>query len=138
MSRNFLLRGFYAVIGTCALGIGLVGLALPVMPGTIFLIIALACFAKSNKRLEQWLLEHPRLNPLIKKWHESRKITWNIKIFGITAVGLSTLAILLMLPDALILKVMIGIVGASACAYLLRLPVHVPSEASNKNAKAPE
>lgn len=66
-------RGLYLVMGLCALGIGVVGLALPIMPGTIFLIIALACFAKSNQRLEKWLIEHPRLGPLLKKWQNPRK-----------------------------------------------------------------
>jgi uncharacterized membrane protein YbaN (DUF454 family) len=138
MKRHVFLRGFYGVLGWCALGIGLVGLALPVMPGTVFLIIALFCFAKSNERWEKWLLEHPRLGPVLRKWRESLAIPRNIKVLAITAVGFSTLATLFLLPQGLPLRIAVGMGGAFICLYLLTLPVSPPSEASNKNIQGSE
>ncbi len=124
--RNFW-KSFYTLTGWCSLGIGIVGLVLPVMPGTVFLIIALACFARSNERLEKWLLEHPRLGPPLKQWRNSRHIDWKVKALALTTTGLSTLAIIFLLSGYLWLKVMLGIVVVSTCVYLLRLPGRSPA-----------
>ena len=45
--------------------LGVVGLILPLMPGTIFLILAAWCFSQSSPRFEAWLLGHPRLGPQV-------------------------------------------------------------------------
>ncbi|MEO1199753.1 MAG: YbaN family protein [Pseudomonadota bacterium] len=62
---------------TCGLGltgIGLVGTVLPVLPTTIFLILAAGCFARSSPRLEAWLIDHPVLGPPIIGWRETGAI----------------------------------------------------------------
>lgn len=54
--------------------LGFAGALLPLMPTTIFLILAVGCFARSSPRLEAWLLDHPRLGPSLRAWRESRAI----------------------------------------------------------------
>jgi len=65
--------------GSIALGLGLLGIWLPGLPTTPFLLVAAACFARSSDRLMQWMLDHPRLGPVIESWRRDRSIPGPVK-----------------------------------------------------------
>lgn len=68
---------------------GVVGLILPLVPGTLFLIMAAACFARSSPRFEKWLLTHPKFGPTIASWQKTGSIPRRAKIIAILAMALS-------------------------------------------------
>lgn len=61
-------------IGLVCFGVGIVGVFLPVLPTTPFVLLAVACFARSSPRLEQAILDHPVLGPPVRDWRERRVI----------------------------------------------------------------
>ncbi|MBD3667823.1 MAG: YbaN family protein [Kangiella sp.] len=61
---------FYRALAIMATGLGMVGVVLPLLPTTPFLIVAVWAAGKSSPRLELWLLEHPQFGPLLKGWRE--------------------------------------------------------------------
>lgn len=69
-----MMRGVFMLAGFVLAALGFVGLFLPVLPTTPFLILAAACFARSSDRLENWLLTHPRLGPVLRDWRAHRAI----------------------------------------------------------------
>ncbi|MDR4306423.1 YbaN family protein [Chelatococcus sambhunathii] len=75
--------------GLALTALGVVGLILPVMPGTIFLILAAGCFARGSPRLERWLLEHPQLGPSVVAWRSDGAIPMKGKIAAFAGMGLS-------------------------------------------------
>jgi len=63
--------------GVCLLGVicvalGVAGLVLPVLPSTIFFLIALVAFSRSSDRFQAWLYQHPRLDRPLRRWHRER------------------------------------------------------------------
>ncbi|MDP3197121.1 YbaN family protein [Tabrizicola sp.] len=74
------MRGFWLAAGGLCLGMGLLGVVLPVLPTTPFLLLAAGCFARSSPRLHGWLLGHPVFGPPIRNWEEngaiSRRAKW--------------------------------------------------------------
>jgi uncharacterized protein len=63
-------RPLWLTAGLVFVVLGFVGALLPLMPTTIFLILAAGCFARSSPRLEGWLLAHPRFGPTLRAWRE--------------------------------------------------------------------
>ncbi|MGE4429524.1 MAG: YbaN family protein [Sphingobium sp.] len=58
----------WLILGLCCVVLGIIGAFLPLMPTTIFLILAAGCFTHSSPRLEAWLLNHPRHGPALRAW----------------------------------------------------------------------
>jgi uncharacterized membrane protein YbaN (DUF454 family) len=74
-----LTRTAFFILGWLCLAIGVAGIVLPLVPGTLFLILAAACFTRSSPRFEAWLLAHPTLGPPIREWRAKGAIPRRIK-----------------------------------------------------------
>ena len=68
-------------LGWICVSLGFIGIFVPGLPTTIFLIIALWAFTKSSKRLRNWLLNHKRFGPILRNWQEHRVVPLRAKIF---------------------------------------------------------
>ncbi len=68
-------RHLYLIAGFICLGLAVIGAILPVMPTTVFVIMAAYCFARSSPRLERRLIEHPRFGPHIVRWREKGAVS---------------------------------------------------------------
>lgn len=85
------MRIFLLSIGIASLGLGILGIFLPLLPTTPFLLLSAICFSKASPRLHRWLIEHPKLGPSIVAWQTRRVIPLKAKL----------LATLLLLPTIL-------------------------------------
>jgi uncharacterized membrane protein YbaN (DUF454 family) len=85
-------RTFWLCIGLTATGLGLIGVVLPLMPTTVFLILAAYAFARSSPRLHGWLTEHRRFGPLILNWQRHGSIDRRAKLTAV-AVMAATFAV---------------------------------------------
>lgn len=75
--------------------LGAIGLVLPVMPGTVFLILAAWCFSRSSPRFEAWLTRHPKLGPHVLRWRETGAIARRAKLLACCSMALSFLLLTL-------------------------------------------
>lgn len=83
------MRFVYIAIGCVAVALGVIGIFLPLLPTTPFLLVAVWAFAQSSPRLETWLVTHPRLGPPLRDWRERGAIPARAKVIAITAMAAS-------------------------------------------------
>ncbi|OYX62780.1 MAG: hypothetical protein B7Y89_07810 [Novosphingobium sp. 32-60-15] len=106
-------RHLYLAGGVIAVGLGTVGVFLPVLPTVPFLLLATFCFARSNPVWEQRLLDHPRYGPPLRQWRERRAISRKGKQGALIAMaaGVVLTAVTAGWPWVLIPAVTMGSVG---------------------------
>lgn len=109
--------------GFLALGLGLVGLFLPIVPSVPFLVVAGFCFARSSKRLHERLLDNKYFGPTLKAWEERGELPARTKYFGIAflILGLGTSIVLFVRP--LWLQAAFAATGLAIAAWMSRIPV---------------
>jgi uncharacterized membrane protein YbaN (DUF454 family) len=73
----------FRVLGFVFLGLGAVGVALPLLPTTPFILLSAACFARSSEKWHRWLLANETFGPMIRNWEEKRCISCRVKIIGV-------------------------------------------------------
>lgn len=98
LTRHRFARPLLLVAGWFFTALGVIGLILPLMPGTIFLILAAWCFSRSSPRFEAWLVGHPWLGPQVLRWRETGAIARRTKYIACGSMGTSFA--LLALTDA--------------------------------------
>ena len=94
-------RPLFFVAGLAFVGLGILGYILPVMPGTIFLILAAGCFARSSRRLEAWIENHPKYGPTVVAWRRHGAIPRKAKYLSIGMMTLSFVIVIVAHPPAL-------------------------------------
>ena len=72
--ESTLLKVFWLICGILALTLGIIGIILPLLPTTPFVLVAAALFAKSSKTFHDRLVSNKYFGPIIKNWHENRTI----------------------------------------------------------------
>ena len=97
VARSRLARWLWISAGFVLVGIGGLGMVLPVLPTTVFFIGAAACFARSSPRFERWVLNLPRIGPMVRDYRAGLGMPLRAKYIAISmiviAVSLSSLAL---------------------------------------------
>jgi uncharacterized protein len=113
-------RYFWLVLGWAAVGCGVIGAVLPLIPTTPFLLVAAYAFAKSSPRFHGWLLNHPRFGPLIRNWQRNGSIDPASKRLALLVMGFALLSSWLFGFPGRILAVQAVVMAGSATFILTR------------------
>ncbi len=114
-------KPFWATLGVLAVGAGIAGVVLPLVPTTPFILLAAYCFARSSPRLEAWILNHRTFGPMIANWRRDGSIDPRAKTLAIIfMVAAFLLSLAMAIPTwALIAQ---GIVLLAVATFILTRP----------------
>lgn len=87
--RNPAIRFTLLAVGWLSVALGVIGIFLPVLPATPFLLLAAACFMRSSKRFYLWLVNHRHLGPWIVDYLQGEGIPFQAKVYAISLMWLS-------------------------------------------------
>ena len=116
------MRFVYIAIGCFMVALGVVGIFLPLLPTTPFLLVAVWAFTRSSPRLEAWLINHPRLGPPLRDWRERGAIPGRAKIVAVAAMAASLVYILLLPSIPLYGKIATAVLLACCATFILTRP----------------
>ena len=88
-SRHRSVRYVLLAVGWLSVVLGVIGIFVPVLPTTPFLLLAAACFVRSSRRFYHWLVGHKRLGPWIRDYLEGNGIPIKGKVYAIGLMWLS-------------------------------------------------
>lgn len=123
-SRSRWVRGAWLALGLACVGVGAVGVVLPGLPTTPFLVLAAACFLRSSRRLYERVLANPTFGPTVRAWRETGTVPAATKWMALgTMAFFVALSVLWLIPSHWPL-VRWGVLAAGAVGalYLLRVP----------------
>lgn len=82
-----LVRGLLWLGGSVALVLGVLGVFLPGLPTTPFVLLAAACYARASPRLHTWMLNHRWIGPMLRDWERDRSLTRRIKAMALLSMA---------------------------------------------------
>lgn len=107
-------------------GLGILGILLPIMPGTVFMILALWAFSRSSRRFHDWLYNHRWFGPPLQRWTQYRVVPWSARIiaYGSMLGGIALSAFII--PTHPAVPISMAIVSICAILYISRCPSRMP------------
>ena len=115
-------RPLWLSLGLLMVVLGFIGALLPLMPTTIFLILAAACFARSSPRLETWLLTHRRFGPTLRAWREDGAIGPRAKMIACAGIAIGYVLFWSGARPGLLLALLVALPMAGCATFILTRP----------------
>lgn len=119
INHSSVYRYFYFVSGLLLVSIGIIGIFLPVLPTTIFLILASACFVKSSPKANDWLIKHKILGSYLKNYQDKSGLTIKAKIINIFFLWFMILISAYFFTDELFIKLLLIAIAVGVTIHLL-------------------
>jgi uncharacterized membrane protein YbaN (DUF454 family) len=110
------------IAGWLSLVLGLIGVILPLLPTTPFVLLSAYCFSRSSTRLHRWLTSHPWFGPPILQWQQTRTVNRHIKARALYLILITFTISLIVTPLPLIGKAALVLLALVLMGFVARLP----------------
>ena len=123
-TRHKIVRALFFVAGSVSLTLGVIGIVLPVLPTTPFLLLALACYFRSSERMTHWMLNNEYFGKYIRNYKEGKGIPLKTKLFAITVLWITLGYSAIFIIPIWIAQLILFAVAAAVTIHLFRLPTY--------------
>ncbi len=113
------MRYILAALGLLSLGLGILGIFLPVLPTTPLLLLAAALFLRSSPQLYDWLLNHPKLGPYIRNFMIHKSIPLKVKAISVSMVWITLLFCSVFVAEHWLFRLFFIALAAAITAHIL-------------------
>ena len=107
------------ILGLLSLGLGIAGAFVPVLPTTPFLLLAAALFMKGNRKLYDWLMNHPKMGVYISNFVVHKAIPMRVKVMSVTTVWLTLLFCTFFVAEHLLLRLLFIAIAIGVTIHIL-------------------
>ena len=122
-AKSFFVKSFLLLLGFIFVGLGFIGIIIPGMPTTVFMILAAACFAKSSPKFEQWILDLPGIGRLVQDHRDGLGMPQKSKAIAITMMVLAVTLSIILAISSTVIQILVGGVGIIGVWYVgFRVP----------------
>ena len=117
--RKKILKALYFIGGTISLILGIIGIVLPILPTTPFLLLAAACYARSSEKFYNWLLNNRILGSYIRNYIEGRGMPIKVKIFTISMLWITILISAFLIIQIIWVRVVLIIIAIAVTIHII-------------------
>lgn len=114
-----MLKIILTILGLISLGLGILGIFLPVLPTTPLLLLSAALFLRSNQRLYHWLMNHPKLGVYITNFLKHKAIPLRVKIISISMLWITLLYCAIFVAEAWLLRALFIVIAIAVTMHIL-------------------
>jgi len=129
------MRVVYFSLGWVFFILGLIGVLLPVMPTTPFMLLALWGFARSSDKFHNWLYTHRFFGPPLQQWNEHRVIPLIAKVMSVSFMSISFVMMMFFSPLVMWLKLSVAALMLYGAWFILSKPSKPPASPENNSAE---
>lgn len=115
-------RSLLWLAGAVSLALGIIGIVLPGLPTTPFVLLAALCWAKASPRFHHWLYHHRYFGPMVQNWDEKRAVPRRAKYFAFAMMTFSCLLLLWRFPEQWWVAAGVAAVCLASAVWMWRLP----------------
>lgn len=121
-TQDKLKRRLFVIAGTIALIIGVIGIIIPVLPTTPFLLLAAICYMRGSQRLYNALLRNRVVGTYIKNYLEGRGMSLKMKIWTLSLLWIAIVCTALLATNSLVIRIILAVVviGVTVHIFLIR------------------
>jgi uncharacterized protein len=131
VARNRVVRFCWFIAGWIAVGVGAIGIVVPGLPTTVFFIIAAWCFGRSSPRFERWVLDLPRVGPMVRSYREGLGMPVRAKVAALSTMWVAIVISAVLLRDRPVIAVVVIGLGLVGSGYIVwRVPTREGVESS--------
>ena len=116
---NQLKRRLFIIAGTIALGLGVIGIILPVLPTTPFLLLAAICYMRGSQRLYNALLRNRFVGNYVRNYLEGRGMSLRNKIWTISLLWIAILCTAFLVTESLVIRIILAVVLIGVTVHIL-------------------
>ena len=116
---NIFLKYILAILGLISLFLGILGIFIPLLPTTPFLLLSATLFMKSSKRLYNWLMTHQYLGKYLQNYIHHKTISTNTKISTISLLWITIAASIFFVVEKLIFKILLLAIAVGVTIHIL-------------------
>jgi len=129
-TRQKFVRALFFVAGTVSLAIGTIGIVLPILPTTPLLLLALACYCRSSKRMTKWVLNNKYFGSYIRRYREGKGIPIKTKIIAISTLWITiSYSAFFIVNIWWIVQLILFAIAIAVSIHILRLPTYRQTQA---------
>ena len=121
-------KGIFVVAGTISLGLGAVGIFLPILPTTPFLLLSAACYYKGSERMHGWLLNSKLFGSYIRNYKEGKGISQMGKIFTIFLLWIAICYSALFMVNNYLVQIVLFAIAIAVTVHVITLPTFRKSQ----------
>ena len=119
--KDSIKKGILVSSGTLFLFLGIIGIFIPLLPTTPFLLLAAACYIRGSKKFYNWLIKNKWLGEYIKNYQEGKGIPLNVKIITIIVLWLTIMISIIIFVSNLIIQIILFFIAIGVTIHILTI-----------------
>ena len=115
------IRYILFALGSFFLFLGIIGIIIPLLPTTPFLLLAAACYLRSSKRIYTWLMNHKIFGVIIKNYYEGKGLPLTFKIFTLLLLWITILLSIIYFVSLLWVRVLLFFIALFVSIHIITI-----------------